>query len=270
MPSLTFEPTKEQKNRAYPIAIVKDTNKKTSKFHNKFLYLDPSEQSKGLTKVEIPMSCIFNIIPSPDKDKRDVYYNAGASGSGKSWIAKQIAENYIKMYPDRDIFVVSQLEYDETLDNMNLGKKKLIRLDFSDWINTPPDINNFSNSMIIFDDIDAIPNKKIYEAVLNFIDQIAICGRKHSEHQGNVSMMFLSHYLSNYKKTRLILNESNNLVLYPQATSSYQISYLLQNRIGMEKDEVKKLKKLGRWTLIHTQYPQYILSSQYAEILHQD
>ncbi len=79
MPSLTFEPTKEQKKRAYPIAIVKDTDKK-SKWNNKFLYLDPEtdKDSQGIIEAEIPMGAVFNLLPNPDMDKRDVYYIAGA------------------------------------------------------------------------------------------------------------------------------------------------------------------------------------------------
>jgi hypothetical protein len=38
----------------------------------------------------------------------------------------------------------------------------------------------------------------------------------------------------------------------------------------MEKDDVKKLKKLGRWVMIHKFYPQFVLSQQKAYLLHQD
>jgi len=45
-----------------------------------------------------------------------------ASGSGKSHIAKGVAERYMKQFPDRDVYLVSKLEEDETLDNMK-GRK---------------------------------------------------------------------------------------------------------------------------------------------------
>lgn len=270
MPSFTFEPTKEQQKskKCFPIAIVKGDDKR---FHNKFLYLDTDENSKkGITKAEIPMGCIFNLIPNPDENKREVYYIAGASGSGKSWIAKQLAENYMKMYPNRDIYVVSKLEEDNTLDSMDLPKgKKPIRLDYKDWVANPPDINSLSNSMIIFDDYDTIEGKE-GKAVQTLIEDIAIMGRKHHDEQGNITMLCLTHYITNYKKTRLILNESSHFVVYPQATSSHALLYLLKTHLGMEKDDIKKLKKLGRWVCFSKNYPQYLISSQYGEILHQD
>lgn len=270
MPVFTFEPTNEQKksNKCNAVAIVKGDD---SKFHNKFLYLDTSDYSKnGIDKAEIPMGCIFNLLPNTDINKRDVFYIAGASGSGKSWIAKQLSENYLKMYPDREIYIVSKLEEDDTLDSMELPKgKQPIRLDYSDWDVNPPNINEFSNSLMIFDDFDTIEGKQ-GKAIQTFIDDIAIMGRKHHNNQGCVSMLCLTHHITNYKKTRLILNEATHFVVYPQATSAHALTYLLKTHLGMERDDVKKLKKLGRWVCFSKMYPQYLISSQYAEILHKD
>lgn len=275
MPSFTFEPTKQQlkDDTCFPIAIVKDTDSKGSKFHNKFLYLDTSDKRKGISKAEIPMGCIYNLMPNANKDKRDVFYIAGASGSGKSWIAKQLAENYIKMYPDRDVYVISKLEEDETLDSMDLGKKKPIRLDYSGWDVNPPNINSFVDCLIIADDFDTIEGK-VGKAIQTFIDDIAIMGRQHCRDEGNrtgnITLLCLTHYLTNYKKTRLLLNEATHFVLYPQNTSSHGLYYLLKTHLGMDRDDIKKLKKLGRWCLMSKNYPQYLISSQYAEVLHQD
>lgn len=271
MPVLTFEPSKDQKKKSTPVAIVKGDDKK---FHNKFLYLDTDDKGKGITQAELPMGCMYNLLPSTDKDKRDIYYIAGASGSGKSWIAKQLAENYSKMYPERPIYVVSKLTEDNTLDSMDLGKdkkgdKEAIRLDYTQFVDNPPDINSLSNSLVIFDDYDTIEGKE-GKAVQTLIEDIAIMGRKHHEDQGNITMLCLTHYLTNYKKTRLLLNEANFFVVYPQATSTHALTYLLKTHLGLEKDDIKELKKLGRWVCLHKSYPQYMISSQYAKLLHQD
>ena len=194
------------------------------------------------------------------------YYIAGASGSGKSYIARTIADNYKKLYPNRKVYVISKLEKDETLDSM---KEKPIRINYNALIDNPIDINNFSNSLMIFDDYDTIEGKA-GKAVQLLIDDIAIQGRKHTESQGNISMLCLTHYITNYKKTRLILNEATHFVVYPQATSAHALGYLLKTHIGMEKDEVKALKKLGRWVMIKKMYPQIILSTNTAVVLHQD
>lgn len=269
MPYLTFEKTKDNKKHLVPISIVKGDNKK---YHNKFLFLDPRQTKKGQTKVELPLDCQFNLIPSTDPDKREVWYIAGMSGSGKSYLAKQLAENYKKLYPEREIYIISKLEQDDTLDSMNFGKDnkyKPIRLDYTQFVGNQPDINQLSNSLIIFDDIDTIQGKA-GEAVHNLAEDIAIMGRKHHGGQGNITMLFLTHYLTNYKKTRLLLNEATNFIFYPQNTSAHSLRYVLMTHIGMDKEDVKKLKKMGRWVAIKKGYPSYLIGSNEARLLFVD
>jgi len=269
MPGLTWNKPKgkEQKAKTFPIAIVKGDNKT---YHNKFLYLDTRERippgEKKMVETEIPYDCMFSIIPNPDKDKRDVFYIAGASGSGKSWIARQIANNYKRMYPDRPVFVVSKLTEDETLDGM---EEPPIRLDYTKWVESPPNINQLSNSLIIFDDYDTIEGKP-GKAVQSVINDLAIMGRKHTDDQGNVSMLLLTHYLTNYSKTRLLLNEATHYVVYPQNSSAHALAYLLKTYMGLDKSEIKKLRKLGRWVCFRKNFPQVLLSAQYAKVLHQE
>lgn len=94
------------------------------------------------------------------------------------------------MYPDRPVYLVSKLDEDDTLDNMKTGAP--IRLNHDEWVDTPPDINKLTNSMIIFDDFDTIEGKA-GKAVQQFIDDIAIMGRKHGDGQGNITMLVLTH-----------------------------------------------------------------------------
>ncbi len=262
---LNFKDLKNPKNKNMkPIAIIKGDDR--NKLYNKFLCVD-ANGNKGKTKIDLPDDLIFQVLPDTNENKRNVYYSAGMSGSGKSYQAKIIANNYYKMYPDRDIYVISKLDSDETLDSM---EKAPIRLNYKEFGEKKPDINNFSNSFVIFDDYDTIEPKKLRETIQNFIDDIAIMGRKHSDEQGCISMFCASHYLTNYKSTRLILNECDNMILFPQNTSAHALRYVLKNYAGLDPEDIKKLKKLGRWVCIHKIYPQYILSSQTAYMLHQD
>jgi ABC-type dipeptide/oligopeptide/nickel transport system ATPase component len=258
--------TKKEKESEYPIAIVKG-NKKCIDF-NKLVYLntETAKNIKGSISVDIPYDCSFEILPNTDENKRDVFYVAGASGSGKSYIATQIAKNYNKLYPDREIFIVSKLDDDSTINNSGLN---IQRIDWRKLINNF-DINIFFNCMVIFDDCDTIEGKE-GKLLKNVIDDIAIMGRKHTDGQGNITLLFLTHYLTNYKSTRLILNEATHLILYPQNSSYHQLLYILKNYVGLDDDETKQLKKLGsRWICIHKNYPQYIISQFKVKILNQD
>ena len=118
--------------------------------------------------------------------------------------------------------------------------------------------------MIIFDDYDTFtgPAEKV---VHKLIDDLATMGR-----HTNTTMLCLSHYLTNYKKTRLLLNEATHIVVYPMATSYHALSYLLKTHIGMSKEDIRDLKKMGRWVMIYKSYPQYMISSTNARLLIRD
>ena len=266
MPCFTFKAPKKKDKEIFPVAIVKGDDEK---FHNKMLYLNTKADCKpedGEAEIALPMGCMFNIIPTRgDWEHRDIYFIAGQSGSGKSWMATQIANNYKRMYPDRPIYVVSHLDKDNTLDKI----KGIIRLDMKALLEEDFDINKWNDCLVIFDDYES-EDKKEMKAILKMITSIAIMGRKHHDGQGNISMMVLNHNLTNYNKTKLLHDEASHYVLYPQSTSYHSLQYLLKTRIGMTKDEIRGLKKLGRWVLIHKNYPSYLISSQYAKVLFQD
>lgn len=204
----------------------------------------------------------FELLPSPDPKKREVFYIAGASGSGKSYIAKGLGEYYQKLFPERSVYLISKLGEDAgTLDKM---KPKAKRINIQSLIDDFPDLDEFKNSMVIFDDYDTFtgPAEKV---VHKLIDDLATMGR-----HTNTTMLCLSHYLTNYKKTRLLLNEATHIVVYPMATSYHALSYLLKTHIGMTKDDIRDLKKMGRWVCIYKHFPQYLLASQHARMLVRD
>ena len=215
------------------------------------------------TSIKLPPDSSFVLLPCPKKDKREIFYVAGASGSGKSYQARGIAERYKKLFPDREIYLISKLESDETLDTMKTGRPQRIKV--KTLVDDPiTDIAVFKDSLVIFDDYDTF-DAPLDKIVMKLIDDIASMGRHH-----NITMMCLSHYLTNYKKTRLLLNEASHFIVYPQATSYHALKHLLGAHIGMSQEDVKSLKGMGRWVCIHKCYPQCLVSEHQAKILHQE
>lgn len=203
----------------------------------------------------------FQPIPSPDPKKRQIWYICGASGAGKSWFAKGIAENYKKLYPDREIYLVSKLNEDETLDNMKGGKPKRIKVQslVDDY---PENLEDFRESLIIFDDFDTF-DKPYNVAVQKFIDDVASMGR-HTV----TSMLCISHLITNFSKTRLILNESHFYVVYPNGCSAKGMNLLLGTYAGLDKSEIDKIRKMdSRWACIFKNYPPYMITEHEARLL---
>lgn len=209
------------------------------------------------TKIDLPDDGQFQLVPSPDPEKREVFYIAGASGSGKSYIAKGIAECYKKLYPDRECYLVSKLGEDSTLDALPFLK----RVNIQSFIDEYPELEEFNKCLVIFDDYDTLTGEA-EKVIGKLIDDLATMGR-----HTTTTMLCLSHYLTNYKKTRLLLNEATHIIVYPMATSFHALGYLLKNHVGMTKDDVRDLKKMGRWVCVYKHYPQWLVSPQHARVL---
>lgn len=227
----------------------------------KKVYKKVKGETEKDVSIELPDDSLFVPIPPIDPTKRVCYYVAGQSGSGKSYFARGIAEAYKKLFPEREVYLISKLNEDETLDKMKCGKPK--RLSIQSFIDDPPSIDEFSNCLTIWDDWDTL-EKKEFAVVHKLIEDLCIMGR-----HTNTSMLILSHYLTNYSKTRLILGECQYLVLYPLATSQKALSYVCQHYGNMDKEDIINLKKRGRWVCIHKNYPAYVISAHEANMLHQ-
>jgi hypothetical protein len=223
----------------------------------KQLYDRVCHDAQKATCIDLPEDSQFQIVPSPDPEKREVFYIAGASGSGKSYMAKGIAECYKKLFPDRECYLVSKLGEDSTLDKLEFLK----RVNIQTFIDDYPELEEFENCLVIFDDYDTLTGNA-EKVVGKLIDDLATMGR-----HTNTTMLCLSHYLTNYKKTRLLLNEATHIVVYPMATSFHALGYLLKTHVGMTKDDVRDLKKMGRWVCIYKHYPQWLVSQQHARVL---
>jgi len=215
---------------------------------------------KGSTKVRLPPGSTFSLNFSPDGQKRFIYYIAGASGSGKSYIAKHLAEQYQKHFKGRPVYLVSKLKVDETLDGMD---DKPIRLNIEKIVETPmKDLEPLRESLVIFDDYDTLTGKEA-KGVQNLIDDICIMGR-HTV----TSILILSHHLSNFKKTRLCLTEATHFVVYPQSTGAHALNYFLKTYVGMGPKEVQLIKNTGsRWLCIHKNFPIYYISETEAGLI---
>lgn len=247
----------EAKNKKIPLDHLNE-NEDIKAIYEKILKQD---EDLNNTEFQLDDNCSFELVPSTDPKKRQVYYIAGQSGSGKSYIAKGLGEKYKKLYPEREVYLISKLNEDETLDSMKPSPPKRISID--SLVADYPKLDEFSNCMIIFDDFDTLTKDQL-KAVEQLISDLAIQGR-----HTNTTMLILTHYLTNYKKTRLILNEVTNVVVYPMSTAFTPLKYLLMHYFGLEKEDVHQLKKLGRWVSISKSYPQYLISQHFAKLLNQ-
>jgi hypothetical protein len=227
----------------------------------KELYTELVSNSESSTEVNLPPNSTFSLLPTNDKKARDVFYICGPSGSGKSYVAKGIAEEYHKLWPDRDIYLVSKLTEDSTLDKL----KYIIRIDPEKLVANPiTDLKVLNESLIIFDDIENF-DKATDKVIQNLVNQVASTGRHNL-----CSMCYITHLLSDYKRTRLVLMEATQYVLYPLSTGSHAFNYMMKTYLGMDSKEANALRKTGsRWISIRKHFPQVLITEHSAKIMNQ-
>lgn len=195
------------------------------------------------------------------KPKREIYLISGPSGSGKSYWMRAYAKNYMKMYPDHPVYLISSLSFDDTLDAMT----ELKRIDLEKLVSAPPkDVKTWSNSLVIIDDIEGLDKVKA-DAVYRVQDMIASEGR-HS----NTSLLRAMHLSTDYKRTRLLLQEAHGFIIYPQSGAHSQYMYLLTKYAGLNKKVAAgMLSTPSRWILVHHTTPRYTLTATTVSILAQ-
>lgn len=226
------------------------------------LYKDAKDEIKNKLIKEFELIDEGHLVPLPrnEKEQRDNIYVSGSSGSGKStWTANYLKE-FVKLFPDKRIFLFSRVSEDKPLDA--IGKVTRIIID-EDLIDDPIDINELNNSCCVFDDIDTIPNKDLKNAIIDLRKDILETGRHEK-----IYCISTSHMLTNYKETRELLNEANKVIFFPKSSGTRQIKYFLQNYGGMTTADINKVFDLpSRWVMLSKNYPQYILCEKSIYLL---
>lgn len=177
------------------------------------------------------------VIPCYDKNiERKVSYIAGMSGSGKSTIASKMIENYHYTFPKNKVILFSNKNKDPALDK----HKFLIRVILDDSLYTDPfTLDDLKETLIIYDDIEYIKDKQINNELDRLRDLILQQGRSYK-----ISFIYICHQLTNYRNTRIILNEMMECIIFPSLTTTYSLKYLTEKYYGMNKNELIKIKTL--------------------------
>jgi energy-coupling factor transporter ATP-binding protein EcfA2 len=201
---------------------------------------------------------LFQQIPNTKKE-RQCGLIVGASGSGKSHYVKNYCKEYKNTYKDRDIYMFSNLTYDDTLKDIKI---KRVKIDNS-LITEPIPIMEFSNSLVIFDDVDAM-QKHLKIAVYDILKEMLNQGRHF-----NIEIIITSH-MANGSELKAILNECHYFVYFPWGATR-TTHYVLENYIGIDKIDMKKIKSTkSRWACVYKNFPQCVLTEKNIFMLSTD
>lgn len=244
------------------IAVIKNNRKKG----NKIVLVDANDKN-GYESISLPENEKFE--PVVDPDGRSITYICGASGSGKSTLARSMIDKFHILFPESPIYMFSRLTKDPAFDDLE-SKQILTRIPINnDLVEKPVDIINDMEewSMIIFDDIDTITDKKQLAALNNIKSQILEIGR-----HKNLYLIVTSHLITTGDRnaTRTMMNEMSSLVIFPRGGgSAYQQRYALKNYLGMNNKQIDDILGTSdsRWVFISKNYPQYVLTEKQCYVI---
>jgi hypothetical protein len=215
----------------------------------KKLYFSESDDGKE----EIVLKPNEQFMLSPDKTcERTTMYVCGSAGSGKSYFVAQFCEEYHKTFKSNPIYLISENDQDKAFDSKDYIK----RIEISDMDSNPLDWKEFSDCLIIFDDIDSIKGK-LGKTIDELRDKLLKNSRKF-----RVSVISTSHDACGIK-LKSVLNESKIIVFF-MMNYNRSLKYLLENYLGMSKHVIEKLKNSkSRWTAFCKAYPSYLIQQRH-------
>jgi hypothetical protein len=212
--------------------------------------LKPKDKQKSFNylKLEYP----GHFFPIPRSDRRPTGYVAASQGAGKSTFVSVYVKYYQALHPDHHFYLFSGLDHDDVLDKRN-PERVLLDKSFTD---APIDPQCVENSIVCFDDVDSIPNKKLKEAVYDCRKNLLNIGR-----HKNVGVICTNHTLLNNAETKNMLSESDFVVIFPGSGSKTQPKNFLTNYFGVSAKLTHYiLKSQSRWVFCWKVFPNYVMT----------
>ena len=180
---------------------------------------------------------------------------------GNQHLQESLLNSIRKFLKKNQVYLFSCLTEDESLDEV---KPKRFRIE-DDLVTDPIKPEELSNSLVIFDDIDSLANKKIKEAVYQLLNEILHIGRHHK-----ISAIITNHLPTNFNWTRIILNECHICVYFPSFATN-KVKYLLEQYVDLENKEIRRFKRMNtRWVAVFKWAPRIFLSEHEIGFLDRD
>lgn len=224
------------------------------------------QNKKGPSAFDLTGSDLFAIM-SPaydvtlrDRRQRDVIYISAPSGAGKSTWTGQYARAWQRHNDEHGrkqrVIVFSAVQEDPAFDGVELKRVPFDSLvDDDGEPNDAIEIDNLRDSLVIFDDIDVIANKKLRHWIQELRNRCLEIGR-----HKNINLIATTHQLMNYKETKIMLMECTKVVFFPNSGSAAQIKRYLKTYADLSPEEIKRVFSLkSRWVMLNKSSPRYIL-----------
>ena len=198
------------------------------------------------------------ILPAFDMKKKKVFHClfSGSTGSGKSYLARKCIEQIKPKF----VFIFSSID-DGDYDNIK--GVKTIHVDLHELMQTQKlDIHQIyetvpDDCICIFDDIISFGTKMAKPYI-----ELRLILLQKGRHRGqSVFVCEQQAMAGNQKSAREVLLNCSRFFCFPRSNfNSFQ--KLAKQYLGLNEEQIKKCKSLGRWVMINKNYPSYYVSEK--------
>lgn len=213
---------------------------------------------------------VFPIFEGFLNKKGSVIYITGKKGTGKTVMLCAIADDYHKLNPQSKIYYCcstsknsdENLKHCKFIQDFDLGELNDYsilddKVDLIDNESKDADIifKKYNNCLFLFDDLDSL-SKQVEARVNRFRNLLLELGRKR-----NVSIASVSHYETNFSKSRLMLRELDYYITFND--ENLQMNRLINN---YKKFNISQLRPSETYIIISFKYS-YAITNERAFII---
>jgi hypothetical protein len=170
--------------------------------------------------------------------------------SGKSTLANKILKEIKNRNKEKKIYLISPFKEDASIDaDIKEHIKRLAPDNYKREL--------FSNSVVVFDDIDSLENAAAIRATYELLKKLLQSAR----HDGT-DIIFINHTLRNNLKTKYVIQECNFFFFFPGSGNDAQITSFIKAYIGFSKQAIREILDTtdSRWIMVHAASPCYVMT----------
>lgn len=191
---------------------------------------------------------------------REVIFITGPPGCGKTYWANEYVKTYTKIFGGK-VYLFTTHEKDPTIER---DIKNYVIIGVTDkLLDEAFKLQDFKNSLVIFDDVETSKYPKATKYVLTLMEDISKNGRHY-----NINMAYVNQECRAGRITKKILSMFTGLVIFPNTGETYQMTRLLKEYCGFSKGRINTVMAIPtRWLYYSRVHPQYFIYENGVTVL---
>ena len=219
---------------------------------------------------EIQLFPVFE--PVQNQNHRLIF--TGRSGSGKSTSVGHCLDQMTLDNGGKRIIIISFINEDPELDRPRYFNKRMIRpkrLHLSHRKGTDEynellslTIDYFSDSIVIFDDVETCVNKELLNYIISLRDMMLEAGRHHG-----IDVLTISHDILAGHINKKVKAEATGVFMFPQYNQPHQTKEYLKKYVGLSEEQIIDCMDgdESRFVYINLIAPKYYVKAKSCKML---